>query len=210
MDDLFTLEAGCHIAEQPRCQGSPPASGSPLVLDACCGSRKFWFDRDDTRALYIDRREGVWTVSDPSKPTGERRVEVKPDQVADFRNMPFADESFALVVFDPPHIKVNRTGEDSRMAVNYGTLGFGWREDLAAGFRECFRVLKSDGTLVFKWAETNIKLGEVLALAPQRPLFGNRMPKLSGTHWVVFLKENTKDMPPAGSASSDCSQPLKP
>ena len=158
------------------------------VLDACCGSRKFWFDHDDPRALYIDQREGVWMVSDPSKPTGERRVEVRPDQVADFRNMPFADESFSLVVFDPPHIKINRTGKNSRMAINYGTLGFGWKEDLRAGFRECFRVLKPDGVLVFKWAETNITVSEVLALADQSPLFGNRMPKVSGTHWIVFIK----------------------
>lgn len=161
------------------------------ALDACCGSRKFWFDPADPRALFIDRREGVWMVSDPSKPSGERRVEVRPDQIADFRRMPFEDGSFSLVVFDPPHIKENRTGKGSRTAVNYGTLGPDWREDLAAGFRECFRVLKPSGTLVFKWAETNIRIGDVLALAPQQPLFGNRMPKLSGTHWVVFLKEPT-------------------
>lgn len=111
-------------------------------------------------------------------------------KMADFRNMPFDDEAFALVVFDPPHIKANRTGKDSRMAINYGTLGFGWKEDLAAGFRECFRVLKPEGVLVFKWAETNIRISEVLALTDQRPLFGNRMPKVSGTHWIVFLKAN--------------------
>ena len=162
--------------------------GLPPVLDACCGSRKFWFDQKDPRTLYIDQRHEEKTVSDPSKPDGMRRVVVNPDVVADFRNLPFADESFALVVFDPPHVKANRTGKDSRTAINYGTLGFGWKSDLAAGFRECFRVLKTDGVLVFKWAETNIKLNEVLALAPQRPLFGNRMPKVSGTHWIVFIK----------------------
>lgn len=161
----------------------------PLVLDACCGSRKFWFDSEDRRALFIDQREEDRTVVDQSKPTGTRRIVVSPDQVADFRNLPFPDESFALVVFDPPHIKSNRTGKNSRMAIQYGTLGPDtWREDLAAGFRECFRVLRPLGTLVFKWAETNIRVSEVLALAPQRPLFGNRMPKTSGTHWVVFLK----------------------
>lgn len=160
-----------------------------MVLDACCGSRKFWFDKDDSRCLYMDKREGEWTVSDPSKPSGIRRVAVKPDRVADFRAMPFDDESFSLVVFDPPHIKKNRTGKDSRMAVNYGTLGFGWKEDLRAGFRECFRVLKPSGVLIFKWAETNITLTEVLSLSDRRPLFGNKMPKVSGTHWIVFMKE---------------------
>lgn len=164
------------------------ASGAPAVLDVCCGSRKFWFDQDDRRALFIDSRREEREVSDPSKIDGQRRVVIQPDVQADFRNLPFANGSFSLVVFDPPHIKANRTSKDSRMAINYGTLGFGWREDLAAGFRECFRVLKTDGVLVFKWAETNIKLREVLSLTPQRPLFGNRMPRVSGTHWIVFMK----------------------
>jgi len=182
------------ILEMPASGGAlfNEAPGSPLVLDACCGPRKFWFDPDDPRVLYIDYRSGVWKVSDPSKPTGERRVAVRPDLVADFRNLPFEDESFALVVFDPPHIKANRTGKSSLLAINYGTLGFGWKEDLAAGFRECFRVLKPNGVLVFKWAETNIKLSEVLALTDQKPLFGNRMPKTSGTHWIVFLKADSR------------------
>lgn len=123
--ELFALEL---------LDAAPPAfhapSGSPSVLDACCGSRKFWFDPADPRALFIDRRQEEREVSDPSKPTGIRRVVINPDQVADFRNMPFENESFALVVFDPPHIKFNRTGKDSRMAINYGTLGVDWKEDL--------------------------------------------------------------------------------
>lgn len=28
----------------------------PPVLDACCGSRMFWFDKQDERALFIDKR----------------------------------------------------------------------------------------------------------------------------------------------------------
>lgn len=167
----------------------PSGSALPPVLDVCCGSRKFWFHSEDPRALYIDRRAEERNVIDQKKPDGVRRITISPDQLADFRALPFPDDSFALVVFDPPHIKANRTGKDSRMAINYGTLDPAtWREDLAAGFRECFRVLRPHGTLIFKWAETNIRLGEVLALTPQRPLFGNRMPKLSGTHWVTFMK----------------------
>jgi SAM-dependent methyltransferase len=168
---------------------SAKKSGLPPVLDACCGSRKFWFDPCDPRALYIDQRAEVRDVVDQSKASGLRRIVVAPDKIADFRSLPFPDESFAVVVFDPPHIKANRTGKNSRMAINYGTLGANWREDLAAGFRECFRVLQPSGVLVFKWAETNIRAAEVLALSPTPPLFGNRMPKLSGTHWVVFMKE---------------------
>jgi hypothetical protein len=28
----------------------------PPVLDACCGPRMMWFDKNDPRALFIDRR----------------------------------------------------------------------------------------------------------------------------------------------------------
>lgn len=160
----------------------------PPVLDACCGSRKFWFDKDNPDALFIDQRRQRTSVSDKSKPGGVRWIEIAPDEVADFRKMPFPDKSFSLVVFDPPHLRSNRTGKTSWMATAYGTLGPDWREDLAAGFRECFRVLRPLGVLVFKWAETNIRIGEVLALTNQRPLFGTRMPKQLGTYWVVFMK----------------------
>ena len=193
--DMAGYQTTLELPDEASCQPLSVAAGSalPSVLDACCGSRKFWFDPDDPRALYIDRREEERNVVDASKPTGQRRIIIAPDQVADFRKMPFADDSFSLVVFDPPHIKANRTGKDSRMAINYGTLDPAtWREDLAAGFRECFRVLKPNGVLIFKWAETNIRVGEVLALAPERPLFGNRMPALSGTHWVTFMKQNAE------------------
>lgn len=165
----------------------------PPVLDACCGSRKFWFDRNMQGVLFMDNRAQRTSVIDRSKKKhdGLRWIEINPDVVADFRSMPFPDESFGLVVFDPPHLKANRTGKGSWMATAYGTLGPDWREDLARGFSECFRVLWPGGVLVFKWAETNIKLSSILPLAKRPPLFGNRMPKLSGTHWIVFMKEAT-------------------
>jgi hypothetical protein len=45
------------------------------------------------------------------------------------------------------------------MAAKYGKLSESWREDISKGFAECFRVLYSDGVLVFKWNETQIKVG---------------------------------------------------
>lgn len=163
------------------------------ILDVCCGSRKFWFDKDDPRALFIDRRSETIYAKDKNRPDGVRKIDVKPDMIADFRALPFEDNSFSLVVFDPPHIMENRCGHNSRMAQVYGTLSkYTWRDDLVAGFKECFRILKPSGTLVFKWAETNIGVSEVVLLAGHAPLFGNKMPKSAGTHWIVFMKEETK------------------
>lgn len=157
----------------------------PPVLDACCGSRMMWFDRKDPRALFIDKRQASY-VCDRGTPATKGRAPtvVAPDIVADFTRMPFADGSFRLVVFDPPHIRdVNET---SITFGCFGSLPPDWAGMLAAGFRECFRVLADLGVLVFKWAENDIPISEVLELSPIAPLFGHRSGKF--THWCVFLK----------------------
>lgn len=60
-----------------------------------------------------------------------------------------------------------------------------WKDDLRAGFSECFRVLEIRGILIFKWSENQIKIGEVVNLSPIEPLFGQRHGE---THWLVFMK----------------------
>ena len=88
--------------------------------------------------------------------------------------------------FDPPHVV--RAGPRSWLAAKYGKLGKDWRDDLRAGFAECFRVLEPEGVLVFKWNETQVKLREVLALTPEKPLFGQVSGRGGLTHWLVFMK----------------------
>lgn len=68
------------------------------ILDACRGSRMFWFDKENEDVTFMDKRQFTDKLCDG------RTLEVNPDIVADFRDMPFADESFYLVVFDPPHL----------------------------------------------------------------------------------------------------------
>ncbi|MDQ3117820.1 MAG: class I SAM-dependent methyltransferase, partial [Verrucomicrobiota bacterium] len=72
----------------------------------------------------------------------------------------------------------------------YGCLNGNWREMLRLGFAECFRVLKPNGTLIFKWADSENPVSEILALTPEKPLFGHKSGKKMGTHWVAFLKHN--------------------
>lgn len=157
------------------------------VLDPCCGSRMMWFDRGHPDVVFGDRRSETLTVTDRShREDGTRTLHVTPDVLLDFRDLPYPDGAFKLVAFDPPHLV--RAGPRSWLAAKYGKLGQDWREDLRAGFAECFRVLHADGTLVFKWNETQVKLSEVLALTPHRPLFGNTSGRKAGTHWLVFMK----------------------
>lgn len=147
-----------------------------------------WFDPANPDALFGDRRRETLTVTDRShgRADGTRTLRVEPDVQFDFRAMPFPDESFKLVAFDPPHLV--RAGPRSWMAAKYGKLGADWRDDLRAGFAECFRVLAADGVLIFKWNETQVKIREVLACTPVAPLFGNTSGKKAGTHWIVFMK----------------------
>jgi len=152
------------------------------VLDPCCGSRMFWFDRQHQDVIFGDKRTESHVLCDG------RILRIEPDVTLDFTALPFEDGTFKLVVFDPPHL--HTAGPKSWMAVKYGKLSDTWQEDLRAGFAECFRVLSIDGVLVFKWNETQVKIREVLALTDVTPLFGNTSGKKAGTHWMVFMKPN--------------------
>ena len=164
----------------------------PPVLDACCSTRMMWFDKQDARALYIDKREGTRVIDVGTPGTkGRKPKTVAPDVLADFREMPFPDESFDHVVFDPPHF-YKGAGKTGRIAFDFGLLEETWRDDLRQGFAECFRVLRDCGTLIFKWCEVEIPLREVLALTPEKPLYGHRSGKKAMTHWVAFIKQNER------------------
>ena len=167
------------------------------ILDACCGGKMFYFDKNDPRVLFQDIREVETTLCDG------RHFEVKPDVQADFTAMPYPDNHFRMVVFDPPHLLRN-VGK-SKMAdmygslnekaqptgyqhIKYGALYSDWRDMLSRGFAECFRVLMPGGFLIFKWNETDIKVSEVLKLTDQKPIFGHISGKRANTHWICFMK----------------------
>ena len=157
---------------------------SKKILDVCCGGRMFWFDKKNPDTLFLDNR-----IMSPKKMTNGATLEVAPDMVMDFRKLDLPDNQFSLVVFDPPHI-LKRGGKNSWMKDKYGELDKEtWRDDLRKGFAECFRVLKQDGVLIFKWSELDILLSEILKLTPEKPLFGHKSGKQQKTHWVCFMKK---------------------
>lgn len=159
-----------------------------LILDPCCGGRLFWDDRQNPAVVFGDIRSETIEVTDRShgNESGTRTLRIEPDTLIDFRDLPYSDGSFKLVVFDPPHLV--RAGPRSWLAAKYGKLSENWRDDIRAGFCECMRVLDDHGVLVFKWNETQVKISEVLELAPQRPLFGHLSGRKGLTHWLVFMK----------------------
>lgn len=150
------------------------------ILDACSGGRMFWFDKQNPDVLFADIRDEEHTLCDGRTHT------VKPDILMDFREMPFPDNSFQMVVFDPPHL--NKLGKNSWMAKKYGVLNATWEEDLRKGFAECMRVLKPNGTLIFKWNENQIKVSQVLNAIGAQPLFGHTTRASGQTIWMCFMK----------------------
>ena len=157
------------------------------VLDACCGGKMMWFDKGDNRVVFADCRNEVMVIDHLPSQQGRSPKSIQPDFMHDFRNMNFPDESFYHVVFDPPHVR--ELSMKSVAGFSYGSLDkHCWRDDLTKGFAECFRVLKPNGTLIFKWSEVDIPLKEILSLTPEKPLYGHRSGKKANTHWVCFIK----------------------
>lgn len=152
------------------------------LLPACpqCGSRMFWFDKENPLVLFTDIRDEEHTLCDG------RSLKVHPDIVSDFTNMPFLNESFKLVVFDPPHLL--NVGKESWLAKKYGKLPEDWPRVIKKGIDECFRVLENYGVLIFKWNEDQITVKEVLKAIGRQPLFGHTTGRHGKTMWMCFMK----------------------
>ncbi len=148
------------------------------ILDMCCGGRMFWWDKENPLCTFIDKREFEGKCCDG------RNLKVKPDIVVDFTKLPFQDDTYDLIVFDPPHLK--RVWAKSWLAQKYWKLEKSWPVDLKKWFNEAIRVLKPTGTLIFKWNEYQIKVQEIIRIFGVDPLFWNRTSK--NTIWLVYKK----------------------
>lgn len=153
------------------------------ILDACCGSRMFYFNKNNL-VYFNDIRDYSDTLYD------DRKLGNYPDTRWDFRSFPILDNSYHMVVFDPPHLL--KVGASSWLAKKYGKLPADWKSYLRQGFDECMRVLKPYGTLIFKWNETDIKQTELLEALGAMPILGNRG-RGNKTFWLVFMKESESD-----------------
>jgi hypothetical protein len=151
------------------------------ILDACCGGKQFWFDKNHKHTIYMDKRKAD-KGSVPCRPNWN----CTPDIIGDYRDTDFQDKEFKLIVWDIPH----KLKEDSGLiTTKYGFLGENWREDTQRGFNELWRILDDFGTLIFKFADREVAVKEMLSLFPVQPLFGTPTRKgVNNTFWFCFLK----------------------
>jgi len=149
-----------------------------MILDSTAGKRMMWFQKNYEETIYMDIKR-----------------EVKPTIVADFRALPFQNEVFDLVVFDPPQ----RYYGNGIFYRKWGNL----RSELIIptlykASRELFRVLKTGQFLILKWCTVAKELNRILTVFPYKPLFGQRTSgkkyyrDTSQTYWVTFQKIEKK------------------
>ena len=126
-----------------------------FILDATAGFRMMHFDKQNPYVLYLDQR-----------------AECEPEQVGDFKNTGLSDESFYLIVWDPPHLMHNpKHSANANMLRVYGSLEpETWQSELKDGFKELWRLLKPGGSLLFKWCTFEISSDRVLKLFPVKPV----------------------------------------
>jgi len=174
-----------------------------FILDATAGHRMMWFDKNNPYTIYmdIDDDEELRSRYDSAEKQARKPhyyqpwLPLNPTLKGDFRKLDFPDNSFYLIVFDPPHL--TWLGKNSIFKKKFGQLETEtWPDDIKKGAKELWRVLKPYGVLVFKWNTHDIPYQKVLKLFPEMPLFGqisagssSKFQKIRGhTCWFTFLK----------------------
>lgn len=151
------------------------------ILDPCCGGRMFYFDKSHEKVEYRDIRRETVEMKDRDK---VRTLDINPNSIGDFRNLPDPDNTYKFVVFDPPHY-IN-VGKNSWLAKKYGKLDKDtWIDDISKGLLECLRVVEEGSVVVMKWSEGDIKTVDLIKKLPAKPVFGDKSGK---TRWLFFVK----------------------
>lgn len=152
------------------------------ILDACCGGRHFWLDKENKNTVFMDIR---------STEKGDLKLQpnwrVNPDVIGSYLDIPFKNETFNLVIWDIPH-KIKK--DKGLITKKYGFLGDKWKEELPIGFKEIMRILKPKGVLIFKFSDLDIPFKEVLSLFDDMPILGTPTKKgVNNTAFFVYVKK---------------------
>ncbi len=160
------------------------------ILDATAGQRGIWYQKEHPFVVFLDQRCGKYSSkTDNCRLKNERIYDIYPTVVSEWQHLPFPDNCFDMIVFDPPHIFKDKGQKLPGMSAEYGVFyRDNWRKIVSDGTTELFRCLKTDGFFILKWCEIEKNVDEVLTLIPYKPLFGTRTGQSNKTHWICFLK----------------------
>ena len=145
----------CNGPDEASCLKQESSARNKFILDATAGFREIWFNKKHPNTVYLDQK-----------------AECEPTEIGDFRNLnQFSDESFRLIIFDPPHIVQKSCYNGAALIRKYGVLeAETWQSDFKKAFSEFYRVLKPYGILLFKWTNLQVSSPEVLKLTDWHPL----------------------------------------
>ena len=158
------------------------------ILDATCGYRGIWYQKKHPLVTYMDKRKCIID----SKIKNGTRYKINPDVVSEWKDAPFPNEYFDIIIFDPPHKFISKESNRKLGVIEqeYGLLYFeNWQTEIRTGVKKLFQLLKPQGMFILKWNEIEKPVKEVIKLFPYKPVFGTRQnqPKKS-SHWIFFLK----------------------
>jgi len=163
------------------------------ILDATCGFKGIWYQKNHPFVTFMDIRKGYTGNTDGTKLRNKRYFRLNPDIISEWKDAPFEDNSFDMVIFDPPHLIIDRNSNKSCLALRYGCLyKDDWQKVLREGIKKLFDVLKPNGIFILKWCENSAKVEEIIKLCPYPPLFGSNTKSKGHTQnfWILFLKHN--------------------
>lgn len=109
------------------------------IVDVTANARRMWKGLDTSKVTFCDIDSAM-----------------KPDIIADFSSLPFAERSVDVLVFDPPHLPKAAASKNSNheFANRYGLSYAGSNSDISHLFpeflREAERVLAPDGLIFAK------------------------------------------------------------
>lgn len=162
------------------------------ILDATAGYKGIWYQKNHPFVTFMDIRSGSFntkTINMPFK--SSRKFKIEPDVVSEWKDAPFPDNSFDMIIFDPPHLiwKHNKKPSSMDKAYGYFTIDT-WRNEMKQGIDKLFKILKPEGIFILKWCEVGASIDDVLKLFPYKPLFGSNTKSKGHTanYWIVFLK----------------------
>ena len=154
-----------------------------MILDVTAGNRHMWPNKNPPYTIFLDR---------------ELNLKVAPDIFASWQNLPFRDDSFSCIIFDPPHGEgpyKNSIHHDPQEVKRGSWWGYydrlRWRADFVAAGREFYRVAKR---LCLKWNDARHSVWKLIPLfRPWKVVYKKERRTRSGigehpTWWVTFIR----------------------
>lgn len=162
------------------------------ILDATAGYRGIWYQKNHPFVTFMDKRKETVDTRSDNNLKNSRRYKINPDVVSEWKDAPFPDNYFDMIVFDPPHLAWVNNKKESSLDKAYGYFKSKdeCKRQITEGVNKLFKILKPEGIFILKWCENSIPIDEIIKLMPYQPLFGSNTKSKGHTanYWIVFLK----------------------